>query len=85
MNDREVGDYEWRQLSIWDFAPDDCIETYVKSGDLILHFYLRKITEIFSENHYKTAVVSPNEEVPEEILSFRGGQVLRRCDGKRIP
>ena len=70
---RAVGDYEWEQLSMWDFAPDNCIEKYIKSiGEThTFHFYLKRISEIVSPTHWRTEVVTGAESVPIDILSWR--------------
>jgi hypothetical protein len=83
---RRVGDYEWRQVSQWDFPPFPCIESYVAGwgAGQILHFYLRQVTEIVSDNQWKSEVVINPEFVPPEILDFRDGEVWHRSEDPRI-
>lgn len=76
-HNKKVGEYIWRQLSMWDFAPKNCIETFVRSDDgkETFHFYLIRVIEIISESHYKTADVPHDEIVPESTLEWRSGKV----------
>jgi hypothetical protein len=75
---RKVGDYEWRQLSVWDFAPANCIEAYVKRGDHILHFYLLRVNECVTDNHYRTEAVESIDAVPDAALKYRNGEIYIR-------
>lgn len=70
---RAVGDYEWEQVSMWDFAPDNCIEKYVDSigGTHTFHFFLKRIVEIISPTQWQTEVVTNSEGVPIDVLSWR--------------
>jgi len=70
---KELGQYEWRQLSIWDFPPKKCVEKFIKSedGKHVFHFYLIKIKEIVSDNQWKTEVVESLNDIPEDVLNWR--------------
>lgn len=75
---RKVGDYQWDQLSMWDFAPDNCVESYVRSDGRVLHFCLKQICELVAENHWRTRTVTEIGGVPDEVLGFRNGDVYLR-------
>ena len=81
---RAVGDYEWDQLSMRDFAPDNCIEKYVKSigGTYTFHFYLNRISEIISPTQWRTEVVTSHENVPFDVLSWRCNDYYIRENNK---
>ena len=83
---KKVGEYEWRQLSMWDFAPKNCVETYIKSqcGKHVFHYYLQRIKEVVSDNHWKVETVEDISGVPEEVLNWRNGDYKLRVDGKRV-
>jgi len=70
---KKVGDYDWRQLSIWDFSPRPCIEKFVKSscGKHVFHYYLLRVVEITSPNSWRNEVVTSVEGVPEDILNWK--------------
>ena len=74
---KEVGNYEWRQLSMWDFAPEGCILLYVNSQDNkhTFRYYLIRIVEVYSENSWKTEVVKSLENVPQDVLTWMGGKI----------
>jgi hypothetical protein len=81
---RKVGDYEWIQLSMWDFAPKQCVEKFVKSHDgrHTFHYYLRRVTEIASSNRWKSEIVTSDEGVPEDVLKWRAsGYRIRSLKG----
>ncbi len=80
----EVGDYKWHQLSMWDFAPKDCIQVHVKSecGRYVFHYYLLRTTEVINQNRWKTETVTSVDGVPADILHQHGGEVSIRKDGK---
>ncbi len=82
---RKVGDYEWRQLSMWDFAPKNCVEKYVRSscGAHIFHYYLLIITEVVSESHVKVKTVESDNLVPNDVLNWRNSSYTLRDDGNR--
>lgn len=82
---RQVGDYQWDQLSMWDFAPDDCVETFVKSDEHTFHFVLKRITGIVTDHHWRTEVVKSTEGVPADVLGYRNGNVRVRANGKSEP
>ena len=71
--DKKVGDYEWRQLSMWDLSPKKCIEKFIKSedGQHVFHYYLLRIKEKMSDTYYKTEVVNSPKNVPTDILNWR--------------
>lgn len=70
---QEVGDYEWCQLSMWDFAPKPCIEKFVRSqcGHHLFHYYLRQVVEVVSDTHRKVKTVETLDGVPEDVLNWR--------------
>jgi len=72
---RKVGDYEWNQVSVWDFTPAKCIEKFVKSDDgkHIFHYYLMRITEIKSDNQWSVETVKSLDNVPSDVLLWRNG------------
>lgn len=74
---KEVGKYEWRQLSMWDFAPEGSILLYVNSQDNkhTFRYYLIRIVEVYSENSWKTEVVKSLENVPQDVLTWMGGKI----------
>lgn len=80
---KKVGDYEWHQLSMWDFAPSNCIETFVKSqcGRYTFHYYLKRVKEVISATHCKMETVESIEGVPEEVLNWNkdGYRLRSRC------
>ena len=67
---RNIGDYEWRQLSMWDFAPDKCVMKHVKSndGEHIFRYYLLKVKEVVNDNHWKVETVISVGDVPNSVL-----------------
>ena len=71
---RQVGDYEWHQLSLFDFNPASCVETYIRTGRHTFHFILHKTTEIVTDSHWKFEVVTSLDGVPKEIRNWRGGK-----------
>jgi len=73
----KVGDYKWNQLSMWDFSPDCCIETYVTSNDgkHVFHYYLTKVIEVINDRRYRTEVVISAEGVPEDVINWRNGEI----------
>ena len=81
---KKVGDYEWCQLSMWDFAPNDCVEKFVKSdcGKHVFHFYLKRIKEIVNDNHWKVETVTSLDGVPEEALSWRNNDYKIKSSNK---
>lgn len=74
---KEVGNYEWRQLSMWDFAPEGSIILYVNSQDNkhTFRYYLIRIVEVYSENSWKNEVVKGLEDVPQDVLTWMGGKI----------
>lgn len=70
---RTIGDYEWQQLSIWNFSPKNCIEKFIPSvcGKYLYHYYLLRIVEVVSDNQWKFEVVEKIEGVPSEVLKWR--------------
>jgi len=74
----KVGDYEWRQVSMWDFTPSNCIESYVRMGKHVFHHYLIIVTHIVSDKHRKTATVLDIENIPNNI--FKGDVFIKRND-----
>jgi len=77
MSTREVGDYEWRQVSMWEFTPDNCIEKFVEiegfGGRVICNYYLQRIREIVSPNQWKIETVKELDGVPGDVLNWRNG------------
>lgn len=67
---RKVGDLEWRQVSMWDFPPRDSIIKYKKSecGNHTFQYYLIKTTNVFSDDHWKTEVVTSLEGIDNSLF-----------------
>lgn len=74
---RKVGDYQWHQLSMWEFAPEKCIEKFTSPGGYTFHFYLRKVTEITSPNSWRLETVTFLDGVPDEILALKDGESIK--------
>jgi hypothetical protein len=70
---RKVGDFEWRQLSMWDFAPEHCIEKFVPSAydKDTFHYYLTMVTGVMANDFWRIEVVVDPKIVPKEILEWR--------------
>ncbi len=70
---RKVGDYSWRQISMWEFTPDVCIEKFIPYDGGAFHFYLTRCYEIVDPktNHVKIETVESIEGVPDSILNWR--------------
>lgn len=68
---RKVGDYKWQQISMWDFTPKDSIIKYKKSkcGNHTFTYYLTIITNVFSDDHWKTEVVTSLEGIDKCLFS----------------
>jgi hypothetical protein len=81
---RKIGDFDWHQLSMWDYSPQNCIETYVRSGcgEHIFHYYLKRITAIVSDSQWKIETVTSIDNVPVDILNWMGGSAYLKEDGK---
>ncbi len=83
---RQVGDYKWRQLSMWAIAPKKCIEKFVTADQFnrkditgtVFHYYLLRITKIVSDNQWKVEVVTDINNVPEDVLMWRGANYNAR-------
>tara|TARA_R110000851_G_scaffold11354_1_gene39875 strand:- start:1580 stop:1840 length:261 start_codon:yes stop_codon:yes gene_type:complete len=80
--DRKVGDYEWRQVSMWDSAPNDCIEKCIivestLSGKCACHFYLKRIT-VISDIHWESETVTTLESIPNEVLNWRNNDYRQK-------
>jgi hypothetical protein len=83
----KLNDYEWRQLSMWDFSPDTCIEKYIRStnGNDIFHFYLVKCSEMVSDTQWKIETVIDSAEVPNAVLMYRDtGYWIKRSGKKSV-
>jgi len=72
-DDHKVGDYEWKQISMWDFAPDKCIEKWVRDthSDMVFHYCLLRITETFPSGSRKMETVESTDGVPLTVLHWR--------------
>ena len=73
---RKVGDYEWRQVSMWEDTPCRCIEKYVEietglSGKQTCLFYLQRICEIISDDSWRMENITDLNNVPDNILNWR--------------
>ncbi len=73
---RRVGDYNWQQISMWNFSPTNCIEKFVTvetvlSGKQTCHFYLTIVSKIVAENHWEIETVTSLDGVPDEVLNWR--------------
>ena len=79
MNKRKVGDYNWRQLSMWDCAPSNSIETFVKSKckNHVFHYYLTRVTDIISKDQCKNEIVTDLIGVPDSVLSWQDGEIKK--------
>ena len=80
---RQIGDISWEQLSIWDFAPDNCVESYIKDNGQVFHYKLVRVREIISSSHWKIENVLSVEGISEDILFSRDREVFIKNDGKR--
>lgn len=80
---KKIGDYDWSQVSKWEFTPDNCIEKLVNVGKVTCCFYLTRTTKIISDNHSKFEVVTSLDGVPSEVLNWRNStfNVKRGNDG----
>lgn len=76
---RKLGDYEWRQLSLWEFAPDRCVEKYETKPHGTFHYYLRRVTQIDSTTQWRTDVVESLDGVPTDVLECSNGVVKVRA------
>jgi hypothetical protein len=76
----KVGDFKWCQISQWDFAPDECVETFIRSqcGKHVFHYVLKICYAVISDTHTKWEVVKYLDNLPEEILAWRGGVAKER-------
>lgn len=86
-NRKEVGDYQWFQLSMWDFSPPNCIEMFIKSNITTtgpFHYILKCMYERVSETHTKWYDVTDITNIPENVLQWREGAVYIKIDGKSI-
>ena len=85
---RKVGDYDWRQVSMWETTPDNCIEKYITveglGGKEICQFYLKRIKKIISETHWETETVESLDGVPEYILNWRNDNYRLKVAGKAV-
>ena len=74
---KEVGDYSWYQLSMWEFSPKKCVELFVRSscGKHVYHYVLKRMYERVTPAHTKWVVVECLDSIPEDVLSWRNGQV----------
>jgi len=75
---RRAGDYEWRQLSMWDFAAPNQIELYAPLGGHVFHYVLLRITEV-DGNRWKTEPVTSINGVPSSVLTWREGNLVHRA------
>lgn len=74
---KNVGDYQWQQLSMWEFAPEKCVEKFVSSDGHIFHYYLRKVIEVTSPNSWRLETVTALDGVPDEILALKDGDSIK--------
>jgi len=75
---RRAGDYEWRQLSMWDFAAPNQIELYAPMGGHVFHYVLLRITEV-DGNRWKTEPVTSVNDVPSSVFTEREGTIVHRA------
>ena len=74
---KQVGEYEWSQISMWDFAPKDSIQWFkpVRNGltgrDVTCHFSLKQITENVSPTHSRWRDVLIGELTDEQIKELK--------------
>lgn len=76
---RQVGDYEWRQLSMWEFAPDRCVEKYSTKPHGTFHYYLIRVAEVISSNQWKVETVESLDGVPAEVLECADSTIKVRA------
>lgn len=86
---RKVGDYDWQQVSMWESTPKNCVEKYITvesglSGKVVCKFFLRRITEIVSDNHWRLETVESLEGVPEDVLNWRNDNYRLKVDGRAV-
>ncbi len=66
------GDYQWRQLSMWDFAPPNCIEKFEESENPMTgkkwhaHYYLRQCMSV-DGNSSQWRTVGKDEAIPDDV------------------
>ena len=76
-------EYKWRQLSMWDFSEDNCVEKYVRglNGGHLFHFVLEKL--VSKEGNVSTwETPSTDTGVPADVLSWETPEYYLKTDGK---
>lgn len=68
--DRKVGDYDWVQISMWDFPPHPSILRMTQSldGRNIYEFYLVRTVEVLSMKHSRFEVVAEADGIPSNMF-----------------
>jgi hypothetical protein len=73
----KIGDYEWRQLSMWDFAPRDTVQWFKPSVNTLTgkpwnaHYVLRRCYEVVSDTQARWEDVKVGELSDEFIESLK--------------
>jgi hypothetical protein len=72
----EIGDYDLRQVSMWDFAPEGSLEVFkeirntLTDQPMLIHYFVVQVTEIISDNHWRVRTVMKDEPQPESLHEF---------------
>lgn len=61
---KKIGDLYWNQLSMWDFSDKENLDTFSSDG---FHFELFLVTDVISDNQWKTRHVKVNELSTDEL------------------
>lgn len=80
----QLGDIYWKQLSQWDFSPQNCIESYINRNGNIFHYVLVKVVEIISPTQIKTYYEISIEDISDDILKSENRKVYIKRNGKSI-
>jgi hypothetical protein len=82
---KEVGEYEWRQVSMWETTPENCIEKYIEvetglSGKQTCLFYLKRVSEVVNGNIYRMETVTEINDVPDKVLNWKNNNFKVKGD-----
>lgn len=80
---KKVGDIYWCQLSMWEFASENCIEAYRKHGRMTFHYVLKKVVKETSPNSWRTSYIDSANEIPAAFF-LDGWSIFQKIDGQRI-
>ena len=69
----KIGEYRWRQISMWDFLPENCIAKFIHSedGKHCFEYYLQVVVEVHNDNSYRVETAIDQINVPKDILEWR--------------